>query len=100
MILHFCPRDDWDAASPTGTYGADIAGDAGLHPLLHAGAGAHPGDAAGSAAAPTWCCWRSTRPAAACPVIWEDGDPPHPDGLQFPHLYAPIPVAAVMAVHE
>ncbi len=33
-------------------------------------------------------------------IVWEDGDPPHPDGLQFPHLYGPLPVTAVVRVHD
>lgn len=33
-------------------------------------------------------------------IVWEDGDPPHPDGLQFPHLYGPLPVTAVTRVHD
>lgn len=32
-------------------------------------------------------------------VRWEDGDPPHPDGMQFPHAYGPVPTSAVLAVH-
>jgi uncharacterized protein (DUF952 family)/ribosomal protein S18 acetylase RimI-like enzyme len=32
------------------------------------------------------------------PVRVEAGDPPHPDGLLFPHLYGPLPVSAVIAV--
>jgi uncharacterized protein (DUF952 family)/GNAT superfamily N-acetyltransferase len=32
------------------------------------------------------------------PVRWEPGEPPHPDGLHFPHLYGPLPTAAVIAV--
>jgi uncharacterized protein (DUF952 family) len=34
------------------------------------------------------------------PPVWEDGDPPDPDGRLFPHVYGPIPTAAVVAVHE
>lgn len=34
------------------------------------------------------------------PVRWEDGDPPHPNGLWFPHVYGPIPVSAVVATHD
>lgn len=30
-------------------------------------------------------------------VRFEDGDPPHPDGLLFPHAYGPVPAAAVLA---
>lgn len=32
------------------------------------------------------------------PVRLEQGVPPHPDGLLFPHLYGPLPVSAVVAV--
>jgi uncharacterized protein (DUF952 family)/GNAT superfamily N-acetyltransferase len=32
------------------------------------------------------------------PVRFEDGVPPHPDGIRFPHLYGPLPTAAVIAV--
>jgi uncharacterized protein (DUF952 family) len=30
-----------------------------------------------------------------CRVRWEEGDPPHPDGILFPHVYGPIPPHAV-----
>ncbi len=33
-------------------------------------------------------------------IVWEDGDPPHPDGIQFPHLYGPLPVTAVVGVRD
>lgn len=32
------------------------------------------------------------------PVRWEPGVPTDPDGMLFPHLYGPLPVAAVSAV--
>ena len=34
------------------------------------------------------------------PPVWEAGDPPDPDGMLFPHLYGPIPVAAVVQVTD
>jgi uncharacterized protein (DUF952 family) len=34
------------------------------------------------------------------PLRWEQGDPPDAAGSLFPHLYGPIPVAAVVAVHD
>jgi uncharacterized protein (DUF952 family) len=34
------------------------------------------------------------------PLRWEPGAPPRPDGVWFPHVYGPIPAAAVVAVHD
>ncbi|HEV8556496.1 MAG TPA: DUF952 domain-containing protein [Actinophytocola sp.] len=34
------------------------------------------------------------------PVCWEPGVPASPDGVRFPHVYGPIPAAAVVAVHD
>ncbi|WP_018683495.1 DUF952 domain-containing protein [Actinokineospora enzanensis] len=34
------------------------------------------------------------------PVRWEPGAPPVPGGPWFPHVYGPIPAAAVVAVHD
>jgi len=31
------------------------------------------------------------------PVYWEPGIPTDPDGMVFPHLYGPLPVAAVIS---
>jgi uncharacterized protein (DUF952 family) len=35
---------------------------------------------------------------AGLPVRWEPGEPEHPTGVWFPHVYGPIPVAAVAEV--
>ncbi|SDC77541.1 DUF952 domain-containing protein [Actinokineospora iranica] len=34
------------------------------------------------------------------PVRWEPGSPPIPDGPWFPHVYGPVPAAAVVAAHD
>jgi uncharacterized protein (DUF952 family) len=34
------------------------------------------------------------------PPRWEAGDPADPDTMRFPHVYGPVPVAAVVAVHD
>lgn len=34
------------------------------------------------------------------PVRHEPAAPPRPDGERYPHLYGPLPPAAVIAVHE
>lgn len=33
-------------------------------------------------------------------IVWENGDPPDPSGLQFPHLYGALPAGAVTAVER
>jgi uncharacterized protein (DUF952 family) len=33
-------------------------------------------------------------------IVWEDGDPPDPAGLQFPHLYGALPTGAVVGVQR
>lgn len=34
----------------------------------------------------------------ASPVRWEPGVPTDPNGMEFPHLYGPLPVSAVISV--
>jgi uncharacterized protein (DUF952 family) len=34
------------------------------------------------------------------PLRWEPGVPPDANGAWFPHVYGPIPAAAVIAVHD
>ena len=34
------------------------------------------------------------------PLRWEPGSPPDPAGIWFPHVYGPVPAAAVVAVHD
>ena len=34
------------------------------------------------------------------PLRWEPGTPPSPDGVWFPHVYGPIPPAAVVAAYD
>ncbi len=38
--------------------------------------------------------------AAGVEVRAEPGDPAHPEGERFPHVYGPIPVTAVVEAHE
>jgi uncharacterized protein (DUF952 family) len=34
------------------------------------------------------------------PPRFEPGDPTDPESMRFPHVYGPIPLAAVVAVHQ
>jgi len=99
MILHICPRATWEAAVEAGVYEADTLATQGY---IHC-------STAELVALPATALFRGRTdllllhidedrlPVA---VAWEDGDPPHPDGKLFPHLYAALPLDAVVAVTE
>jgi uncharacterized protein (DUF952 family) len=95
MIYHFCPRADWLAAGDV--YVADSLASQGF---IHCSPRDHvhvPATlrARGRTDLVVLEIDESRLPA---PAVWEDGDPPDPGGRQFPHVYGPIPVAAVVAV--
>ncbi|MET0415936.1 MAG: DUF952 domain-containing protein [Actinoplanes sp.] len=97
MILHICPRATWDAAVAAGRYEGDTLATQGyIHcstpELVHL---------------PATLLFRGRddlvllkidEARLPVPVTWEDGDPPHPDGTQFPHLYAALSIDAVVGV--
>lgn len=99
MILHICPRDDWSKAVEAGVYEGDALATQGyLHcstpELVHV---------------PATLRFRGRtdlllleidETRLPMPVTWEQGDPPTPDGRLFPHLYAALPIEAVVAVHD
>ena len=97
MILHFCPRADWDAAVPVGSYAGDTLATQGF---IHCS----PRDQVHE---PATMRARGRTDLVVLEIdesrlgdtnVWEEGDPPDPDGKLFPHVYGPIPVAAVVAV--
>jgi uncharacterized protein (DUF952 family) len=96
MILHFCPRAEWDAAVAAGSYAADTLASQGyIHcstrELVHVPATIL------ARGRTDLLLLEIDEARLPKPVVWEDGDPPHPDGRQFPHFYGPIPVTAVVA---
>lgn len=97
MILHFCPRAQWEAALAAGTYTADTLLTQGFIHCSTPGQVAVPATALARGRTDIVLLEideeRLTRP-----VVWEQGDPPDPGGMLFPHVYEPIPVVAVVAV--
>jgi uncharacterized protein (DUF952 family) len=98
MILHFCPRAEWEAAVSAGSYAADSLESQGF---IHC-------STPEQVAVPATALARGRQDIVlleidearlAKPVVWEQGDPPDPGGMLFPHVYEAIPVAAVVAVH-
>ena len=99
MILHFCPRDEWEAALSAGSYAADSLASQGF---IHC-------STPEQVAVPATALARGRQDIVLLeideeklgkPVVWEQGDPPDPGGMLFPHVYEPIPVAAIVAVHD
>ena len=96
MILHICSRDEWTAAQAEGVYSADTLTSQGF---IHC-------STEEQLPAPATALFRGRQDMVVLeidesrlpvPVTWEQGDPPHPDGWLFPHLYAALPVTAVVA---
>jgi len=96
MIVHFCPRDAWAAARASGAYAADTLATQGfIHcstiELVHV-----PANLLARGRADLVLL--EIDEARVPELVWEDGDPPDPDGRAFPHVYGPIPVTAVTGV--
>ena len=89
MIYHFCPRTDWEAAEPDGVYrAAGMAAEGFIHCST-------VDQVVGSAGR-----WAGGRGDLVLLEIAEErlaAPPVHENG--FPHLYEPLPVSAVVAVH-
>jgi uncharacterized protein (DUF952 family) len=99
LILHICPRAVWDQAVAVGTYEGDTLARQGyIHcstekqvdgPATFLFRGRHD-----------LVLLEIDEARLPVPLTWEQGDPPKPDGELFPHLYAALPVDAVVGVHD
>ncbi|KAA2257125.1 DUF952 domain-containing protein [Solihabitans fulvus] len=97
MILHFCPRSEWTAAVERGEYRHESLDHEGFVHCSDPGTVHLPATAL--FAGRTDLVLLVIDPAVLdLPVRWEAGEPAHPSGVWFPHVYGPIPVDAVVAV--
>ena len=99
MIYHFCPRADWDAAEKAGSYTAESLATQGF---IHCSPADHVHVVATALARgrTDLVVLDIEESRVDSPVVWEDGDPPDPTGRQFPHVYGPIPLDAVVRVRD
>ena len=97
VIYHFCPRADWEAAAAAGAYTASSLTTQGF---IHCSPRRHVHEVATIQARgrTDLVVLEVDEELLPKPVVWEDGDPPHPTGMQFPHVYSAIPVEAVVSV--
>ncbi len=99
LIYHFCPRADWTAARTAGVYRAESLATQGfIHfsPRDHV----HVSATERARGRTDLVVLEVDEALLATPAVWEEGDPPHPDGKLFPHVYGPVPVEAVVAVQD
>jgi uncharacterized protein (DUF952 family) len=99
MILHFCPRAEWEAAVVAGSYAApSLAAQGYIHCSTRAQV---PTPANLLARGRTdLVLLRIDGTRLTSPLVWEDGDPPDPSGTLFPHVYGPILASAVVGVYD
>jgi uncharacterized protein (DUF952 family) len=99
MILHIIARAEWDEARRRGEVTAPSLATAGFVHCSDPGTVHMPAGAL--YAGRTDLVLLEIDPARlGVPLRWEPGDPADPAGAWFPHVYGPIPAAAVTAVHD
>ena len=99
MILHICTRAEWAAAADASEYRAASLDDVGFIHCSDPGTVALPANALFPGRTDLVLLEVDPRLVDA-PVRWEDGVPPDPRGIRFPHIYGTIPRNAVVAVHD
>ena len=97
MILHICPRDAWERALAAGVYDGDtLASDGYIHCSTQEWV--HLPATLRFRGRTDMVLLEIAEDRLPTPLVWEEGDPPHPEGALFPHLYAALPTSAVSAV--
>jgi uncharacterized protein (DUF952 family) len=99
MILHICAAADWAAVPAGGEYRAPSLESVGFIHCSDPGSAHLPANALHVGR--TDLVLLEIDPGRlGVPLRWEAGVPAHSSGIWFPHVYGPIPRAAVVAVHE
>ncbi len=99
LVYHFCPRTEWEAACAAGVYTADTLATQGF---IHFSPRDHVHVVATERARgrTDLVVLEVDQALLQMPAVWEEGDPPDPDGRLFPHVYGPVPIEAVVGVRD
>ncbi|BDT90146.1 MULTISPECIES: DUF952 domain-containing protein [Nocardia] len=98
-LVHLCTLDEWLSARQTGEYRAPSLAEAGFIHL----------STPQQVHLPANRLFRGRRDLVllridarrvGSPIEWEPGVPTDPESMLFPHLYGPLPVAAVTGVED
>lgn len=99
-VLHMCAAGEWAAAWERGVHRADSLDDVGFVHCSDRGTVHLPANRLFAGRA-DMVVLEIDVGALDVPVRWEPADPPYPGPSPwFPHVYGPIPVGAVVAVHD
>jgi uncharacterized protein (DUF952 family) len=99
VILHICPAADWSVTVDGEPYRAASLDEAGFVHCSDPGTVHLPANAL-FAGRDDLVLLEIDPGLLDVPLRWEPGEPAHPEGPWFPHVYGPIPRAAVVAVHR
>jgi uncharacterized protein (DUF952 family) len=89
-LVHLCTSEEWLSARQTGEYRAPSLAEAGFIHL----------SSPQQVHLPANRLFRGRRDLVLLRIEWEPGVPTDPEAMLFPHLYGPLPVAAVTGVEE
>jgi uncharacterized protein (DUF952 family) len=97
VLVHLCTADDWERAQQTGELRPPSLDDVGFVHLSAAGQVHLPANRL-YAGRTDMVLLRCDSALLGAPVRWEPGVPSDPSAMLFPHLYGPLPVAAVTSI--
>jgi uncharacterized protein (DUF952 family) len=97
VILHISGADEWAACRERGEIRPDSLADVGFVHCSDPGSVHLPANL--FYAGRTDLLLLVVDPTGL-PVKWEPGEPEHPTGVWFPHVYGPVPVGSVVRVLE
>ncbi|HEX2131898.1 MAG TPA: DUF952 domain-containing protein [Actinophytocola sp.] len=95
MILHICRTGDW---TPGAAYRPESLDTVGFVHCADPGTVHLPADRL-FRGQPDLLLLCVDPARLTVPVRWEEGDPPDPGGVRFPHVYGPIDPEAVVSAH-
>jgi uncharacterized protein (DUF952 family) len=97
VLVHLCTAEDWRRAQENGEHTPPSLDDVGFVHLSALGQVHLPANRL-YAGRTDMVLLRCDPALLGAPVRWEPGVPSDPSAMLFPHLYGPLPVAAVTSV--
>jgi len=97
VLVHLCGADDWRLSQARGQHRPDSLDAVGFVHLSTPEQVHLPANRL-YAGRTDLVLLRLDPDRLAAPVRWEPGAPTDPDSMVFPHLYGPLPAAAVISV--